>query len=181
VGLETEVACRIAALAAGKIAALNFVQTYSYYPRGCYYITSSNSAYFNTHAVGAGAASYQLICAALCDGCTAGACPMPRESASATRGMLGLSWYCTVPTAVVATSASSGTHVHLAPGEGRACVRRKCCAYHRQHASVTGNPFAYYGLRTLRCFGFVHARALVDAKIYCKTTGNPVSFGGFGR
>ncbi len=90
VRIETEAACRIAALAAGKT--FSSVVTYSYYPRGCSYTTSSftsSTVSFNDHAVGAGSASYQPICAALCDGCTAGACPMPHEPAPATRGMLG--------------------------------------------------------------------------------------------
>ena len=87
VRIEAEAACRIAALAAGKT--FSSVVTYSYYPRGCYIWTDDNKAYFNTDSVGAGEASSRLICAALCDGCTAGACPMPREPAPATRGLLG--------------------------------------------------------------------------------------------
>ncbi len=63
VRIETEAACRTAAAAAGKTFAS--VVTLSTAPRGCYYVTSSNNAYFNTHAVGAGVSSRQLLCAAL--------------------------------------------------------------------------------------------------------------------
>jgi hypothetical protein len=61
----TEAECRTAAAAAGKTPASPFVETHSGYPRGCYYVTSSNSAWFNTDAVGAGRSTYQLLCAAL--------------------------------------------------------------------------------------------------------------------
>jgi hypothetical protein len=65
--IETEAACRTAAAAAGKTPSTStsspFVVTSSYFPRGCYY-TSTNNAYFNAHAVGAGY-STQLLCAAL--------------------------------------------------------------------------------------------------------------------
>ncbi len=64
VRIEAEAPCRSAAAAAGKtIPESTFVWTSSTSPRGCYY-TSSNYAYFNTHAVGAGY-SAQLLCAAL--------------------------------------------------------------------------------------------------------------------
>ncbi len=72
--IETEAACRTAAAAAGKTPRSTFVETYSTAPRGCYYDTGSDDAYFNTHAVGAGGISgYQLLCAALAT--TAGAPP----------------------------------------------------------------------------------------------------------
>ncbi len=65
--IETEAACRTAALAMGKTPSrgttYTFVQTASYTPRGCYYWTGSNDAFFNTHAVGAGASYAQLLCA----------------------------------------------------------------------------------------------------------------------
>jgi hypothetical protein len=61
VRIETEAACRTAAAAAGKTFQL--VETGAAYPRGCYYYTFSNNAYFNTHAVGAGALETQLLCA----------------------------------------------------------------------------------------------------------------------
>ncbi len=64
VRIEAEAACRTAAAAAGKTAGSTFVGTYSTEPRGCYYWTSTNTAYFNTHAVGAGYSAY-LLCAAL--------------------------------------------------------------------------------------------------------------------
>ncbi len=64
--IETEAACRTAAAAAGKtIPGSAFVWTRSNCPRGCYYRTGYNMAYFNTHAVGAGYSGYQPLCAAL--------------------------------------------------------------------------------------------------------------------
>ncbi len=65
--IEAEAACLTAAAAAGKTipGSSFFVETYGSSPRGCYYSTSTNLAYFNTHAVGAGWSSAQLLCAAL--------------------------------------------------------------------------------------------------------------------
>ncbi len=65
VRIEAEAACRTAAAAAGKtiIPGATFVETESTYPRGCYY-TGTNDAFFNTHAVGAGRGTAQLLCAA---------------------------------------------------------------------------------------------------------------------
>ncbi len=61
--IVTEAACRTAATAAGKT--VSAVVTDAAYPRGCYYFTSSNNAYyFNTDPVGAGRSSAQLLCAA---------------------------------------------------------------------------------------------------------------------
>ncbi len=72
VRIETEVACRTAVAAAGKILpAYSFLGTWYDVPRGCYYYTSGNAAYFNTHAVGAGWSGTKLLCAAI----TAGAPP----------------------------------------------------------------------------------------------------------
>ena len=62
--IETEAACRAAAAAAGKSAASPFVVTDPGWPRGCFYSTT-NVAYFNTDAVGAGYSNAQLLCAAL--------------------------------------------------------------------------------------------------------------------
>jgi hypothetical protein len=76
VRIETQAACRTAAIAAGKTIPSTFVETTPAYPRGCYY-TSSSNAYFNTHAVGAGRSSRQLLCAALAS--TAGAPPPQRR------------------------------------------------------------------------------------------------------
>jgi hypothetical protein len=78
VRIETEAACRAAAAAAGKTFML--VGTYAAYPRGCYYLTSSNNAVFNTHAVGAGYSNYLLLCAALD---TTGVTPPHRASVRA--------------------------------------------------------------------------------------------------
>jgi hypothetical protein len=71
VRIETEAACRTAVAAAGMTANLDFVETDSDYPRGCYYyyrsyaaIGSSNGPYFNAHPVGAGNDDTQLLCAA---------------------------------------------------------------------------------------------------------------------
>ncbi len=67
VRIEAEAACRTAAAAAGKTPSTStsfpFVRTDSTRPRGCFYSTS-NYAYFNTHAVGAGYSAL-LLCAAL--------------------------------------------------------------------------------------------------------------------
>ncbi len=63
--IGTEAACRTAAAAAVKTPASPFVVTHSGYPRSCYYVTSTNNAFFNTDAVGAGRSGYQLLCAAL--------------------------------------------------------------------------------------------------------------------
>ncbi len=64
VRIETAAACRTAAAAAGKtVPSSGFVETDPYSPRGCYG-TSTNDAYFNTHAVGAGHPSLQPLCAA---------------------------------------------------------------------------------------------------------------------
>ncbi len=47
--IETENACRTAVTAAGKTPMSNFRGIYSEEPRGCYYDTTSNRAYFNDH------------------------------------------------------------------------------------------------------------------------------------
>ncbi len=65
VRIATEAACRTAATAAGKTVSSAFVETYATVPRGCYYFTSDNEAFFNTHAVGAGRSITQLLCAAV--------------------------------------------------------------------------------------------------------------------
>jgi hypothetical protein len=66
VRIETEAACRTAAAAAGKT--FRAVWTDPDYPRGCYYWTDSNYAWFNTHAVGAGRSISLLLCAAAAAG-----------------------------------------------------------------------------------------------------------------
>ncbi len=64
VRIETEAACRTAALAAaGMTPWFDFVVSYSTYPRGCYYTSIGNVAWFNDHAVGAGFSGYQPLCA----------------------------------------------------------------------------------------------------------------------
>jgi hypothetical protein len=81
VRIETEAACRTAAAAAGKTPST--LVTNSARPRGCYYNTGSNYAWFNAHAVGAGSSGYQLLCAALV---TTGAplhAPMRRRACAA--------------------------------------------------------------------------------------------------
>jgi hypothetical protein len=62
VRIETEVACRTAATAAGKTVPSYFVDTDPAFPRGCSFY--GNTAYFNPHAVGAGSSGVQLLCAA---------------------------------------------------------------------------------------------------------------------
>jgi hypothetical protein len=76
VPIETEAACRTASAAAGKTPSSSFVETNTNYPRGCYYYTRDNIAYFNVHAVGAGRSVAQLLCAALA---TTGA-PLPPQT-----------------------------------------------------------------------------------------------------
>jgi hypothetical protein len=66
VRIEAEAACRTAAAAAGKPVPSYFVETSSAYPRGCYF--TSNTAWFNTHAVGAGNSYARLLCAAVTAG-----------------------------------------------------------------------------------------------------------------
>ena len=65
VWIETEAACRTAVAATGRTigSAFAFVATYPDYPRGCYYGSGTNAAWFNPHAVGAGVYGYQLLCA----------------------------------------------------------------------------------------------------------------------
>jgi hypothetical protein len=88
VRIETEAACRTAAAAAGKT--FNGVWTDSAYPRGCYYLTSTNNAYFNTHAVGVGSSSRQLLCAAA----TTGAPPPPIRARMCTGAGSGTALAC---------------------------------------------------------------------------------------
>ncbi len=85
--IKSEAACLTAAAAAGKT--FRWVQTSAYSPRGCYYYTDYNYAYFNTHAVGEGYSGSQLLCAALA---TTGA-PLARRCADARvlRGTRGRS------------------------------------------------------------------------------------------
>ncbi len=66
VRIETEAACRTAAAAAGKTVPSSFVETDPEYPRGCY--SSTNIAWFNAHAVGAGDSNARLLCAAATTG-----------------------------------------------------------------------------------------------------------------
>jgi hypothetical protein len=93
VRIETEAACRTAAAAAGKTPSTStsfpFVLTDSREPRGCYYVTSTNEAYLNTHAVGAGC-STQLLCAAA----TAGAPPPMRAARVYTGARVCLQCAC---------------------------------------------------------------------------------------
>ncbi len=81
--IETEAACRSAAAAAGKTegsSSYPFVVTESFSPRGCFYRTSTNAAYFNTHAVGAGWSYARLLCAAA----TTGALPHAADARART-------------------------------------------------------------------------------------------------
>ena len=59
----------MAAAAASKNWPSSSVETNPIFPRGCYYTVgstvTSNNAYFNAHAVGAGLSRFQLLCAAL--------------------------------------------------------------------------------------------------------------------
>jgi hypothetical protein len=77
VRIVTAAVCRSAVTAAGKTIPSNFVETDSEFPRGCYYYTVLNKAFFNTHAVGAGYSGGQLLCSV-----TTGA-PLTRRCADA--------------------------------------------------------------------------------------------------
>ncbi len=66
--IETEDACRNAVILTGKYANPSFVQTNEFAPRGCYYTTVLNTAYFNNHSVGAGYSGAQPLCAAAAAG-----------------------------------------------------------------------------------------------------------------
>jgi hypothetical protein len=105
--IESEEACRTAAAAAGKTPSTStsfpFVETRSNYPQGCYYFTSDNWAYFNTHAVGAGDSYTQLLCAALA---TAGAPLKRRLRTDARRACSGDT--ARVPTPRVCCAALAG-------------------------------------------------------------------------
>ena len=68
VRIEAEAACRAAATATGKTAGSPFGVTSPIPPRGCYYSTITNTAYFNAHAVGAGNSNAQLLCAVAAPG-----------------------------------------------------------------------------------------------------------------
>jgi hypothetical protein len=70
--IATDAACRTAATATGKTVGSPLVATLAVAPKGCYYSTITNTAYFNAHAVGAGNPNAQLLCAAVV---TAGAPP----------------------------------------------------------------------------------------------------------
>ncbi len=85
VRIEAEEACRTAAAAASLLVPWAFVVTNYARPRGCY--TTTNYAYFNTHAVGAGYALSQLLCAALA---TTGAPPPLHHRARAYCAVLAV-------------------------------------------------------------------------------------------
>ncbi len=61
--IETEAACRTAAVAAGKTFNSG-AENLGSYPKGCYYFARVNgAAVFNAHAQGAGKTGTQLLCA----------------------------------------------------------------------------------------------------------------------
>ncbi len=100
VRIETEAACRTAAAAAGRtIPSSGFVGTDPAWPRGCYY-DSTNSAYFNPDAVGAGY-STQLLCAVT----TSGALPPPHRASVRARV------YCAVLAGGVHANDTNGLHI----------------------------------------------------------------------
>ncbi len=123
VRIVTEAACRNAAAAAGKtpstLTSFPFVGTDSAFPRGCYYRTTTNVAYFNTHAVGAGWSTTQLLCALA----TAGA-PLKRRRRTGARG--------------ACTGARTCRH--------RACAARPSwavCVTHGRH--IDAHTYTYMG------------------------------------
>ncbi len=63
VRIVAEADCRTAVVAAGKTPWSPFLETTSKWPRGCCYTTSTNNAYLNNDAVGAGHSNTQLLCA----------------------------------------------------------------------------------------------------------------------
>jgi hypothetical protein len=65
VRIETGAACRAAAAAAGKTPSETFAGHYPTFPRGCFYYSSSDTAFFNTHEDGDGDYDFQLLCAAV--------------------------------------------------------------------------------------------------------------------
>ncbi len=83
VRIETEAACRTAATAAGKTVLSGFVVAMPDNPRGCYFYTAANYAFFNSDPAGAGDSYYQLLCAA---SATTGA---PPAAPIHTRGYTG--------------------------------------------------------------------------------------------
>ncbi len=91
VRIESEAACRTAAAAEGKTAGSPFVEAVSDYPPGCYYSTSG-TAYFNTHAVGAAKSGYKLLCATLA---STGA-PSPPQTGACQRHSARVSAYMVV-------------------------------------------------------------------------------------
>ncbi len=94
VRIETEAACRTAVAAARKAAETPFVEASSSSPRGCYYKnTQLNTASFNTHAVGAGLAYSQLLCAAVTTGAPVSDCACASNGNRVRQRTLA---YCTV-------------------------------------------------------------------------------------
>ena len=67
VRIEAESACRTAATATGKTAGSPLVATLAVAPKGCYYSTITNRAFFNADAVGAdfvgNGGAVHLLCA----------------------------------------------------------------------------------------------------------------------
>jgi hypothetical protein len=92
VRIVTEAACRTAVTAAGKNPGhgniggdmvSSFLENIASVPRGCYTMRTNNDAFFNTHAVGAGSSSSQLLCAA------SGAPPRPMRAPVCTSACSG--------------------------------------------------------------------------------------------
>ncbi len=116
VRIETEAACRTAAAAAGKTVDLVFVETTAMSPRGCYYRTDNNDAFLNTHAVGAGNANTQLLCAAV----TAGAPLKRRRRTGARRACTGACRH----RACAAQHSRAVCVIHGAHVDARTCIDR---------------------------------------------------------
>ncbi len=96
-----------------------FVETNPYAPRGCYIWTGLvfDTAFFNTHAVGAGSSDSQLLCAAVT---TTGAPPRALRGRRGRRAAAyGVRHY--------ASASSWGTHGVLCGARGQ-CVSRSCAA-----------------------------------------------------
>ncbi len=113
--IEAEAACRTAVAAAGKrLFEATFMQTDSRFPRGCYYATTTSTAWFNKVAVGAGGSNLALLCAALATGA-----PLTRRCANARVRTGGVS------------NSTNGLNI-----DTRACIRMY--VYTRMHTYGSG-------------------------------------------
>ncbi len=154
--IATEAACRTAATAAGKTPNSAFGQTFSYYPRGCYYNTGTDKAYFNTHAVGAGASNTQLLCAAIA---TTGAPPpmLARVCAGACTGTCVCAW-----THVDATGSCA--IVRALCRDAAVCARAECARAPSRYRVLPGT--SRFGMDVHIKLAHVYICKYIDIHIY---------------